>query len=45
MFNQIHAPAQVVARGKTSCDDAELRIQTDGTHALSSEFRWNVTGA
>ena len=44
MFNQIHAPSQVIAKGATHYDDGEIRIETDGTHALFSGFDWNVSG-
>jgi hypothetical protein len=42
MFNQIHAPAQVIARGSTRTDDDEIRIDTEGTHGLWSSFEWRV---
>ncbi len=40
MFNQIHAPAQELALGTSSC--TEIGLQTKGTHALSSHFSWRV---
>jgi hypothetical protein len=44
MFNQIHAPSQVIARGSTRYDDGEIMIATDKTHGLWSRFEWAVTG-
>lgn len=41
MFNQIHATTQVIANGTTSYDDGEIRVRTDGTHGLWSEFSWS----
>lgn len=40
MFNQIHPPSQVIARGTTQYDDGDLTIQTEGTHGLYSTFSW-----
>ncbi|HEX9728447.1 MAG TPA: DUF1326 domain-containing protein [Gemmatimonadales bacterium] len=45
MFNQIHAPSQVIARGSTAYDDGEIRVTTQGTHGLYSQFEWTVTDA
>ena len=42
MFNQIHAPSQVVAKGATRYDDGAIRVNTDRTHALYSSFHWSV---
>jgi len=42
MFNQIHAPSQVIATGATNYDDGEIVISTRGTHALYSRFNWSV---
>ncbi len=42
VFNQIHAPTQVLALGKTRCTDARLPFTTEGTHALSSQFSWKA---
>jgi hypothetical protein len=44
MFNQIHAPSQVVARGTTNLDDGTLVVRTEGTHGLWSSFRWSNAG-
>jgi hypothetical protein len=44
MFNQIHAPSQVIARGTARYDDGDVRVDTSGTHALHSRFRWEVAG-
>jgi hypothetical protein len=43
VFNQIHAPTQVLALGRTRCTDARLPFSTDDTHALYSRFSWAVT--
>lgn len=40
LFNQIHGPTHVVARGTTAYRDRGLTIDTSGTHALSSRFSW-----
>jgi hypothetical protein len=42
VFNQIHAPTQVLALGKTRCTDGRLPFTTEGTHALSSRFSWKA---
>jgi hypothetical protein len=42
IFNQIHAPTQVLATGSTSYDDGAIRIHTEKTHALHSNFEWRV---
>jgi len=43
MFNQIHAPSQVIARGGTRYDDGEIQIKNDQSHALYSNFDWSVS--
>jgi len=43
MFNQIHATSQVIARGRTAYDDGSIKVETEGTHGLYSEFDWTVT--
>jgi hypothetical protein len=40
LFNQIHGPTHVLARGSTRHDDRGLVIDTQGTHALYSRFSW-----
>ena len=40
IYNQIHAPRQVIARGSTRYDDGDVLIRTDGTHGLWSRFEW-----
>lgn len=40
VFNQIHAPTQVLAVGTTRYADHGLTFTTDGTHALYSRFSW-----
>ena len=42
IFNQIHAPTQVLATGSTTYDDGVIRIDTTKTHALHSQFEWRV---
>ena len=42
MFNEVHPPSQVIARGSTRYDDGEIVVNTDGTHALYSNFSWSV---
>ena len=42
IFNQIHAPRQVLATGSTAYDDGVIRIHTDKTHGLHSRFEWRV---
>jgi hypothetical protein len=41
MFNQIHAPRQVIAKGSTRYDDGSILVDTAETHALFSEFSWS----
>jgi hypothetical protein len=43
IFNQIHAPSQVLALGSTSYDDGVIRIATKQTHGLHSRFEWVVS--
>ena len=43
MFNQIHSPSQVIARGATRYDDGEILVNTERTHALYSDFDWAVS--
>ncbi len=40
VFNQIHAPTQVLALGTTRYGDRGLSLTTAGTHALFSRFSW-----
>ena len=42
IFNQIHAPTQVLATGTTEYDDGVIRISTSKTHGLFSNFEWRV---
>jgi hypothetical protein len=42
MFNQIHAPSQVIARGNALYNDGEIVVSNVGTHALYSDFDWSV---
>ncbi len=43
MFNQIHPPSQVIARGGARYDDGEISIRNDRSHALYSNFAWSVS--
>ena len=40
IYNQIHDPHQVIARGDTRFDDGAIVIATEGTHGLWSTFEW-----
>ena len=42
IFNQIHAPLQVIARGDTQYDDGRIAVSNKGTHGLYSTFSWSV---
>jgi hypothetical protein len=42
IFNQIHAPSQVLALGDTDYDDGVIVISNRGTHGLTSTFEWSV---
>ncbi len=44
IFNQIHAPEQVLATGVTRYDDGIIVIANHRTHGLHSAFAWEVTG-
>lgn len=44
IFNQIHAPTQVLATGETQYDDGVIRIATTRSHGLFSNFEWRVAG-
>jgi len=44
IFNQIHAPTQVIALGESEYDDGVVRFRTTGSHGLFSQFDWRVTG-
>ena len=44
MFNQVHAPSQVIAKGTTRYDDGTLSVATEETHGLWSDFNWVVSG-
>lgn len=41
VFNQIHAPTQVLALGTTRFRDEHLSLATTGSHALWSHFSWS----
>jgi hypothetical protein len=42
VFNQIHAPEQVVASGSSTYDDGAISFVNEGTHGLWSAFSWRV---
>ena len=42
VFNQIHAPTQVLALGGTRLSVPEFPFETDGTYAIYSRFSWEV---
>jgi hypothetical protein len=42
IYNQIHAPSQVLARGETEYEGDGLRIVNSGSHGLWSNFAWRV---
>jgi hypothetical protein len=43
IFNQIHAPTQVIALGDSEYDDGVVTFRTAGSHGLFSHFEWRVT--
>ena len=45
IFNQIHAPTQVIALGESEYDDGAVRFRTTGSHGLFSHFEWRVADA
>ncbi len=45
IFNQIHAPRQVIALGDTDYDDGVIVVHNAGTHGLFSTFDWAVSSA
>ncbi len=44
IFNQIHAPTQVIALGESEYDDGVVRFRMAGSHSAFSHFEWRVTG-
>jgi len=42
IFNQIHAPTQVLALGDTHYDDGRISIRNAESHGLFSSFSWSV---
>lgn len=40
MFNQVHTPTQVVARGSSRTEDRDFSFTNRDTHALYSRFSW-----
>lgn len=45
IFNQIHAPSQVIAFGSSHYDDGVIRFDTERTHGLWSQFDWHGSDA
>lgn len=45
IFNQIHAPTQVLATAATEYDDGTIRMSLARTHGLYSNFEWRVEPA
>lgn len=45
IFNQIHAPTQVIALGDADYDDGVVRFSNAQTHGLFSSFEWKVATA
>ena len=45
IFNQIHAPTQVIALGESEYDDGVVTFHNKGTHGLFSHFEWRVSGS
>jgi len=43
IFNQIHAPTQVIALGDSEYDDGVVKFRNKGSHGLFSHFDWSVT--
>jgi hypothetical protein len=44
IFNQIHAPTQVIALGDSEYDDGVVKFRNIGSHGLFSQFEWRVNG-
>jgi len=42
IFNQIHAPTQVIALGDAEYDDGAIRFSNAQSHGLFSHFEWTV---
>lgn len=42
IFNQIHAPQQIVALGQSEYDDGVIRFTNGGSHGLFSSFEWTT---
>jgi hypothetical protein len=42
IFNQIHAPTQVIALGESEYDDGVVTFRNNGSHGLFSHFDWRV---
>ena len=42
IFNQIHAPSQVLATGTTEYNDGIIQMSFSKTHGIYSNFDWRV---
>ena len=42
IYNQVHAPRQVIARGDTTYEADGIVIRTQGSHGLWSSFDWRA---
>jgi hypothetical protein len=42
IFNQIHAPTQVIALGDAEYDDGAIRFSNSQSHGLFSNFEWTA---
>jgi hypothetical protein len=40
LYNTIHGPTHVLAKGSSRCSDQGFSLATEGTHALYSHFSW-----
>lgn len=45
IYNQIHSPSQVIAKGNTRYHDGRIVVDNRGTHGLHSTFSWAVKGS
>jgi hypothetical protein len=41
-FNQVHAPTQVLALGRSRLSAPDFSFEMEGSHALYSRFSWEV---
>ena len=43
LYNVIHGPTHVLARGHTRCTDGMFQFEHDKTHGLYSQFSWTAS--